>query len=294
MKKILLALVLGVLCLSSMAKSEDKEVHGEFVYYLTGDENKTIKQIKDYVLGQARLNALANTFGINMAQTIAMSTEDNGNDVKSEYKEYTNEMVKGRWIRDRREAVMTMGLAENGKIFFKYEVWGIGREVKTSDIDLKWDIYVGTPNANYRGTTFNSEQRLFVQFRSPVDGYVLVYLLDNSAKEAFCCLPYRQDKDGVFDVKGKRDYVFFDHDGNPELYPGNLKMSAQEGIEENTVYLLFSPNRLTKMSLEEGGTGRPDFTTEENFNRWLEKVRAQDDHLVVKQQTIRIKAPGVR
>lgn len=295
MKRILFLLMLGVLCLSSIAKSVDKVVHGEYVYYLSGDENMTIKQITDYVLTQAKLDAMAKTFGIQIDGEVIMVTEDNGGEFKSKYSEYTNEMMRGLWMRDTRKPELTMGLGSNdGKIFFKYEVWGIAREVKTSDIDLKWDIYVGTPNANFRGTTFNSGQRLFVQFKSPVDGYVLVYLLDNSAKEAFCCLPYRQDRDGVFDVKGKREYIFFDHDGTPELYPYNLKMQAQGGVEENTVYLLFSPNRLTKMSLEEGGTGRPDFTTEENFNKWLTKVRTQDDQLVVKKQIIRIKAPGVR
>ena len=128
-------------------------------------------------------------------------------------------------------------------------------------------------------------------FHLPTDGYCLVYLIDESQK-AYCLLPYRQQTTGNFPVKANRRYVLFspkDADRSIASLVDEYILNSQESKEYNQLYIIFSPNPLTKTIDRSTTELMPRETTVENFRKWLARCRRNDLDMAVEVKNIVIK-----
>lgn len=286
--RIFLTLVLACFCLCSFARKE-KEVKAKATYQMVADINLSIKENRKRCLDQAQVHAIADAFGINIVDIKRDERVDDNGDYNEYFYAGTELTVRGRWVRDTKAPVLTETIDDKGQYLITYTVEGIVKEVSQPTIDIHWDILVGNPDSKSRGDIFNNGQRIFVDFKTPEDGYVAVYLYEERTDSVSCLLPYRQDADGRFEVKKGMQYTFFDRGQNPVAYPVYYNMSVKEKLERNRIYVLFSPNVISPCYVDRGDGKHPDSTSFLEFQKWLDRIKTQDENLFIDNRWITIK-----
>jgi hypothetical protein len=202
--------------------------------------------------------------------------------------------VKGEWIETIGEPKYEVSY-DKDMLVIKVSVEGRAREIVSAgvnlDVKLMRTIAGGKKAAS---TDFQNGDDLFLQFSSPVSGYLAVYLLDK--KTAYCLLPYMRDESGKVMVKANRKYLFFSPaDALPEdkTLADEYTMTCENNAETDKVYVIFSPNMFTKANDNVGsvvnGLTLPRELTYEEFNKWLSKNRLHDDKMTVVMQNITIR-----
>lgn len=286
--RLILTVFLSFFCLFSFARKE-KEVKAKATYQMVADINLSIKENRSRCLEQAKVQAIADAFGINITDIKRDERVDDNGDYNEYFFAGTELTVRGRWMRDTKAPELKEIIDDKGQYVITYTVDGIVREVSQMSIDIHWDVLVGTPESSSRGDMFNSGQRIFVEFKTPEDGYVAVYLYEESSATVSRLLPYRVDGDGRFEVKKGKQYVFFDKDAAPMSYPYYYQMSTKEKVERNRIYILYSPNPIASCYVDRGDSKHPDSTSFLEFQKWLDKMKAQDENLFVDNKWLTIK-----
>lgn len=301
-RRFLLALSLN-LSLAAHAANDEVKVHGEATYYSSASEAPVVA--RERAIEMARINALRQSFGTMISEQIMSTTL---NSTSADYSLDLSE-VNGEWIRDLGEPVIS--IAEDGRdIIYQVKVKGYAREIPHNRIDLRSNVLInGTdPQVNeLRNSYFKTGDYLYVTFRSPVDGYLCIYLGDMADATMQSILPYpRQDGMASFPIEANRDYLFFSPAHADELTRGKvtrMKVFAREEIDYNTLFLIFSPNKFTKSNSDEvtdeehmamiDGVATnllPRQTSVGEFHKWLGKRRHKDADMQVLKTTFAIHA----
>ena len=235
----------------------------------------------------AKAAAIKEKFGeLITSDVIDSNVETNGESTNSYYWENTVAMAKGDWLGDTEKPQLDIKY-EDDKLIFTAEVKGRAREIIQSKIDLKWEIMKDGLTMRKKTSIFESGERIFVNFRSPADGYVAIYLIVGD-DDTSCLLPYKQDVDGRFEVKGGRDYMFFDKEENPKAYPKYYTMTTKRRLENNQLVIIYSPNPFTKCNDKSGDKLRPNALNTHDFQRWLLKCQREDRDMVVNKKWVKI------
>ena len=270
-------------------KAETRRVTAEYTYY--APENVSIEEAKRVALQRARVEAIAEAFGTLVRRSNATRVENaNG---RSDVKMLSLGMseVKGEWLRTEGEPEYEIAY-EEGMLAVTARVKGVIREVVNAAVDFDARVLRNGTEDRMEGTDFREGDDLYLSFRSPVDGYVTVYLLDG-AGTAYCLLPYRGDTGGRVEVKGNRRYVFFSAAEAPEgerwgvdEYTMTRGEGAGDGPEVNQVYVIFSPRLFTK-AVDYAGEGlQPRELPYEEFQEWLFRCRKADEEMRVEVKDI--------
>lgn len=113
--------------------------------------------------------------------------------------------------------------------------------------------------------------------KAPVDGYVAVYLVDES-QTAYCLLPYAYDADGQQEVRHNKAYVFFSpkHKTEKGQAVDEYILTCANEVEVNRLYVIFSPNSFVKAMDDQGADGLPRQLAFDEFSKWLGKCRKRD------------------
>nr|MBP7471909.1 DUF4384 domain-containing protein [Prevotella sp.] len=263
-------------------------------YTYVAPENLTVAQAKEIALDRAKNEAIADKFGtlINQSNSTLMSNADGKSMV--DFYSLSSSDVKGEWIETIGEPKYEVSY-DKDMLVVKVSVEGRAREIVSAgvnlDVKLMRTIAGGKKAAS---TDFQNGDDLFLQFSSPVSGYLAVYLLDK--KTAYCLLPYMRDESGKVMVKANRKYLFFSPaDALPEekTLVDEYTMTCENNAETDKVYVIFSPNMFTKANDNVGsvvdGLTLPRELTYEEFNKWLSKNRLHDDKMTVVMQNITIR-----
>ena len=121
---------------------------------------------------------------------------------------------------------------------------------------------------------------LFLSFKSPVPGYVAVYMYCSDG--VFRLLPdYASDK-GSYSVKGGRKYIFFKEEAAAQYV-----LTCDGASEANRIYVIFSPNNFYRAN-DNAADGEIPVLSFEDFNKWLGKCRRHDREMTVKSIDILI------
>ena len=137
---------------------------------------------------------------------------------------------------------------------------------------------------------FRGGDDMFLLFRSPVDGYVAAYLVDETPV-AYCLLPYIDDADGQQPVEHGREYIFFS-EAKAEEESGKVDeytLTCGSDIERNRLYVIFSPEPFTKALDSQISDALPRQLSYEDFGKWLGTCRKRDKKMGVKVMHIEIK-----
>ena len=280
------SLLLAAIAMPLGAKAQrTAKVSGKYSYIVTDNDNITLKQAKINAIDHAKAEALKEEFGT-MVGSDFMSSERQGSndDVSSFYVMDTSTSVKGEWLGDEKEPVVT--IETDGKdLIFTAEVWGSAREIVRANTELKWDVMKDINGKKVGSDQFNTGERFFMNFKSPIDGYVAVYLITGDDDTA-CLLPYRKDTSGRVQVKGGREYVFFDKSVDPNAT--YYKLSTNQPQEMNQMVVVFSPNPFSKDVTISSDSRKPNSISQKDFAKWLLKNQRADKDMVVNRKWLTI------
>lgn len=280
--KILITLLLVLV--SSFASAQSlKSVKGTATLVVA--DNMTIPQAEQECLRQARNNAIKEAFGETVtSSTNMMDATVNGKTV-SNFIEETSLVAKGTWVRDTKNPEISRNISAEGKVEIKATVWGKAREIVRAPIKLTWKVLKAPQQGKGRieSTDFFNHDRIYIDFKSPVDGYVAVYLLNTANNNVDCLLPYKSDSKGQHKVKGGVKYTFFDKAKDVRAVGYNLTTGSAYEIDQ--VFVIFSPNAFTKSIDSNSGSSRPTTLTKDEFQKWLSHQTDFDKDMVVDGHT---------
>ena len=142
----------------------------------------------------------------------------------------------------------------------------------------------------YESDEFRNGDDLYLYFKSPINGYLAVYLLDENTQQVFCLLPYKSSGEPAYKIIHDKPYVFFScqkADGNPNEVD-EYTMTCEHSMEQNTIYIVFSPNMFAKAFAEDGSIGLPRQLLLKEFQKWLGKHKAKDTAIQIQCFTLKI------
>lgn len=282
-KGLLLAVMLFPLTLCAQRV---QKVCGEFTYYAEG--NQSANDAKHAALEAAKLQAIANEFGTVITQSnVQKETSTNGEE-STYFSSLSASEVKGEWIEDIGEPTYEISFVQD-MLVVKCKVCGRAREISNEAVDFTATILRNGTEAKFADINFHNGDDMFLLFRSPSDGYVAAYLIDETPS-AYCLLPYMNNARGQQAVKHNQEYVFFSPAKAPKgEQVDEYTLTCSNEIERNQVYVIFSPKPFTKALDSQVNDGLPRQLNYEDFSRWLSTCRKRDSKMGVKVMHIEIK-----
>lgn len=282
-KGLLLAVMLFPLTLCAQRV---QKVCGEFTYYAEG--NQSANDAKHAALEATKLQAIANEFGTVITQSnVQKETSTNGEE-STYFSSLSASEVKGEWIEDIGEPTYEISFVQD-MLVVKCKVCGRAREISNEAVDFTATILRNGTEAKFADINFHNGDDMFLLFRSPSDGYVAAYLIDETPS-AYCLLPYMNNARGQQAVKHNQEYVFFSPAKAPKgEQVDEYTLTCSNEIERNQVYVIFSPKPFTKALDSQVDDGLPRQLNYEDFSRWLSTCRKRDSKMGVKVMHIEIK-----
>lgn len=281
MKRILICMTLCLLqaLLFPAQAQKPVKVHGKATLVVSDNDNITPMEAKKECIKRAKNEAIKEAFGeLIVSNTEILDAIDiKGNDLSSFVQE-TTMSARAEWVEDTKQPFVKLDIQE-GSIVYTAEVWGKAREIPPSQIDFDWKVLCGNKNDDNEYKNFANKQRIFIKFKSPVAGYVAIYLLDSSREEASCLLPYKNNQRGQHKVQAGREYIFFDSESDPRAI--NYRLTTGEPVEMDQIVLIFSPNAFTKCNEITGDRKHPNTLSIADFEAWLKRQRLRDTELVI-------------
>lgn len=274
-------LMLGAL-LHVVAAPAVKTVEGVYTFY--GDDSHSRKDCDRLALEGARLNALAKAFGTVLTQSTMSDVRTADGGEQNNFAQISETDVKGEWIEDIGEPEFTRSMDADGNMVVTCKVRGRAREISNEAPDFIAEVL---RNGNTRGqstTTFRSGDDMALYVQTPVDGYLVVYLV-GADRRAYTLLPYINSDGGYARLRHGKEYVFFNEEkaapehGEPDV----MVMLTEEPVEYNTLYVVFSPKAFNKAPDEYQGDGVPRSLPFNDFYSWLGKARRNDPSMAVKK-----------
>ena len=293
MSRIITILILALLfpCLMRGSANSIRTVKGTSTFY--AEPSHSLVEAKRYALEQARIAALAAEFGTTVTQDVYQRDVVSGRTESTYFNQLNDTEVNGEWIADEGEPTFEIGHDSNGCFVITCTVKGSARRISNESTEFEAIALRNGNEPRYGDTRFFPGDDLKLYVRVPVDGYLLVYLVDDG-RTAYSLLPYTASGDGVIRLRRDRDYVFFDTSKADPTFgtPDELVMTldGNRPSEANQLYVLFSPEPFTKASDSSSMGTTPRTLPATDVHRWLSKVRKRDPRMGVKTMILTIEA----
>lgn len=240
---------------------------------------------------EAKVNAIENAFGSVVSQGNSLYVKNLKTGKLSEnttvFNSISEILVNGEWIKTLDENV-TFYDKDNYR-WVKVYVKGEIRELVNTPF-LPEVTTLNCAQDDCITTEYKSGQQLIVKFKSPVNGFVSVYLEDG--KNAQRLLPYSNQK-GVetYAIQADKDYYFFSRSKSGTERVDEIELFTSTLSEQNKLIILFSKKDFTKPVLNENknvtelpaGYTFPMQLPSEKFALWLQTVRSYEKTIQLKQ-----------
>lgn len=261
------------------------EVSGSYTYDMSDNDDMTLRQAKIKCVELAKAAAIKAEFGeMITSDVIDTNVETNGESASSYFWENTVAMARGEWLGNTVPPRIDI-VYKDGHLIFTAEVKGTAREIIQAKTDLKWEVMKDGADKKKAANSFESGERVYVNFRSPADGYVAIYLIVGD-DETSCLLPYPRDDDGRFPIKGGRTYQFFDKLEDPGAVHYRLKTKHSQ--ENNQLVIIYSPHPFTKCNDITGDKLHPNSLSTHDFQKWLLRCQREDHDMEVNKKWVKI------
>lgn len=274
---------------SAAAFSQKTEkVTATYTYY--APEHISQAEAKRIALDRAKITAIADAFGTIVTQSNTNVISVQNGKTEERFFSLGGSEVKGEWIETLKDPVYDIRY-EGDMLVVSVEVTGRIREIVGAGIDFTAKVLRNGVEEKFESTEFRSGDDLFLYFKSPVDGYLTVYLLDETSGDVFCLLPYRASGEGAYRIEHDRPYVLFSskHELNNPGDVDEYNMTCSSDKEYNDVYVIFSPNAFAKANANETMSEvLPRQLSFEDYQKWLAKLRKKDKDACVKKIEIEI------
>jgi hypothetical protein len=275
---------------SALFAQKTVKVCGEYTY--RAPENVSLEQAKQTALERAKLEALAEKFGTLVSQNNATVVKNENGQSDVRFMSLGGSEVKGEWLEDTKVTFETP-YYEQDMLIIKVSVCGKAREITGAGVDFSAKVLRNGTEERYESDNFKNGDDIFLLFKSPADGYLAVYLIDD-AQIAYCLLPYMNDNEGKVKIKSGKEYVFFSEkhaERSDAATVNEYILTCEKHTEQNFLYIIFSPNQFIKAndSKTEGEVALPRELTFEDFQKWLVKNRNRDKDMKVEVKGLIIK-----
>lgn len=277
----------------SLFAEKTKKVSIEYTYIVP--ENTSIEEAKKMAIDRAQIQAIADEFGTVVLQNSTTIINNDNDQSHNKFYSIGDTEVKGEWIETTKEPIFDL-IYENNVLAINVSIEGIIREVKRAELDYELKILRNGTTHEFENTEFKSGDDLYITFKSPISGYLAIYLLGED-DQAYCILPYSNQPNGIFEIKSNKTYILFSaKDATDEISPDiveELYLTCEKQLELNQIYILFSPNQFSKcldedICIKSDGTIIPRHLDAKNFHKWLAKNRKKDTQMIVDRRIIQI------
>ncbi|MBD5374132.1 MAG: DUF4384 domain-containing protein [Bacteroides sp.] len=263
-----------------------KTVSGDYTFY--GESNHSLEQCKRLALEGARIAALKAAYGTTISNDI-YSRESNDGD--GYFSSLSASEVKGEWIADDGEPKYEISIDSDGHYIVQCRVRGRAREIGNEAVAFEAVTLRGSDDLSARTTSFVNGDELRLFFRSPIEGYVAVFLIDDS-KTAWRLLPYSGDGKGEVHARHGKEYVFFSSNSGDGISDSalvdELVLNTDKESERNEICVVFSPKSFSIPGVQTSNDLPPSLSLDA-FNRWLSDSRRRDSKMGVKRIGIEIR-----
>lgn len=274
---------------SAAAFSQKTEkVTATYTYY--APEHISQAEAKRIALDRAKITAIADAFGTIVTQSNTNIVSVQNGKTEERFFSLGGSEVKGEWIETLKDPVYDIRY-EGDMLVVSVSVEGRIREIVGAGIDFTAKVLRNGVEEKFESTEFRSGDDLFLYFKSPVDGYLTVYLLDETSGDVFCLLPYRASGEGAYRIEHDKPYVLFSskHEAAHPADVDEYHMTCSSDKEYNDVYVIFSPNAFAKANANETMSEvLPRQLSFEDYQKWLAKLRKKDKDACVKKIEIQI------
>lgn len=278
----------------SLSAQRPRRVSAEYTY-VSSDKNETPKQAIEKAVLQARYEAIRREFGERVTnQTDYIASRNDSNEIVT-FHQHGGTELKAEWIETIKEEVRDQRF-ENGFWVVTVRVEGRAQEIASAGMDFEYHILRNGTELRHEEKNFKNGDYLYLMFKSPVDGYLSVYVVDD--KTAYCTLPYQEQTNGIYNVRANQQYIFFSDkhlQEGEDSYNVTLKTIAtiKAGVEVNEIYIIFSTQPFTKKTDNAGLRINEKLSFARNietgkFMDWLSMCRKRDSHMKVEKSTITI------
>lgn len=285
--KVRLLWLFGVLLLSlPMLAQKMQKVKTEYVYY--APENVSLEEAKRTALERAKIQAIADKYGTIVSQSNTTLVTNQGGQTSTDFLSLGGSEVKGEWIETIGEPEYDITYQQE-TLVVKVTVAGRVREIVSAPVDFDARVLCNGTDLNFERQDFREGDDLYLYFKSPIDGYLAVYLLDETQGMAYCLLPYRESNGQAFAVRKNKPYLLFCQEVVD--YPiDEYVMTCNRPTEYNALYILFSPHPFAQ-ALSDGvqQMNLPGLLTFENFRKWLADQRKSDRDMQLEIKSITVK-----
>ena len=262
------------------------------------ERNMTFEETASLAIEKANINAIESVFGTYVEQQTDMTIEDG----ITSFNIIGTTRVKGEWIETINEPqIKTINRKEDSKfgkqdvIYVKCTIKGKVRKVRPRAL-LKYEI-LNSPNIHSRCNDFIDGEQLYVYFKTPVDGYLSIFLEDEKA--VYRLLPYSQmnqeNKNGVL-IQSDKEYIFFSpiHNSFHQSLVDEMILSLNRNkLEYNSIYLVFSKEQYIKPGLNASYQSQyktlPKSLSLPEFESWISNNKISSESFQVIKKKISIK-----
>ena len=281
----LICILSGIVAVFTHAQKVQK-VTATYTYY--APENVTLEEAKRTALDRAKLQAIADAFGTLVTQNNFTIVANLNNESDSRFFSLGGSEVKGEWIETTKEPVYEMKYVD-GMLAVQVEVSGRIRELTNTKIDCTVKVLRNGTDEKYESMDFRNGDDLYLLFKSPIKGYLIAYLYDETNDQVVRILPYIRNAEGSVPIRENKEYVFFKKTLLDSHNIDEYTMTASLPVEFNTLYIIFSPQEIIRASdaLDESQDGIRVLKYSD-FNKWLVGMRMQSSAQVI-ERIIKVK-----
>ena len=290
---------IALLLFAFLADAQRRPERVSGTYRMVVESYMSQDQARAIALEQARLQAMADEFGTQISQSTQTRIETSQGSTETRFSTLANSFVNGVWVEDVREPefeFFNLGAEQ----WISCSIVGMARRVVKASVDFEakplkcLDLGCETQD-------FNDGEPLFFYFKSPVDGFLSIYLDDGSNCQML--LPYQNMSGNTLQIEADREYFLFRQDPKynytdlSEVEEYELFTEAPDR-EIDMLYVIFSTEDYYKPNVRnddnDGGTDSqkyddyPKFTDSRSFREWLNRNLTVNENLFLKVVDITI------
>lgn len=252
-----------------------KKVTAEYTYY--APESQALDQAKAISLQRAKIQIIADEFGTIVSQTNFTTISNSSDKSTIDFQSIGMSDLRGEWIETIGEPTYKIFYSD-GLLCVNVKVKGSIRQINSAYAKLNTKLLRNSTDLKFESAEFHDQDDLFLYLSSPVNGFLLVYLIDNK-NNAYCLLPYARQPEGVFEIEANKEYIFFSKKHSTlqdKTVVDEYIMTCDDNIEYNRIAIIFSENRFIK-SADFGLSDKiPRTLPHKDLNSWLAKARNRD------------------
>lgn len=252
-----------------------KKVESEYTYY--APESMSLEQAKQIALERAKIQVIADEYGTVVSLTNFTTVINNEGKSAIDLQSIGYSDLRGEWIETIGNPNYDISYSDGMQSVY-VKVKGKIREIKSSYAQIRAKLLRNMPELRYESAEFHNNDDLFVYFLSPINGFLSIYLIDNSGT-AFCLLPYARQSEGAFTIEANKEYILFNKSNvglSDQSIIDEYIMTCGTNPESNKLAIIFSENPFIRSS-DFGVSDRlPRQLNASDLNHWLAKSRACD------------------